>query len=62
MNGNTSTNSYCPLFPEEPDVWESFDNQTQQEVECLIARLLATNIEQSVPKPNNPPSTKENQL
>ncbi len=59
MKGKVSTNIYYPLFPEEPDVWESLDNQTQQQVECLIARLLAMHIEQSVPDSNKLPNTKE---
>ena len=61
MKAKTTTNS-CPLFPEEPDVWESLDNQTQEEVECLIARLLAMHIEPSVADPNKLTNTKENQL
>ena len=61
MKAMASTNIYYTLFPEEPDVWQSLDNQTQQEVESLIARLLAMHIEQSLPNPNKLPNTKENE-
>jgi FtsZ-binding cell division protein ZapB len=61
MRGKASTNFQFPLFPEKLDVWESLDNQIQQKVESLIARLLAMHIEQSVSEPNELPNTKENQ-
>ena len=62
MKGKASTNIDCPLFPEEPDVWESFDIQMQQKVESLIARLLAMHVEKSAPQPHEFSNTKENEL
>jgi len=61
MKAKASTNS-CPLFPEQPDVWESLDSQTQQEVEYLIVKLLATHIEPPVTDSNELTNTKEHQL
>ncbi len=61
MNGKASTNIHCPLFPEEPDVWESLDSQTQQEVESLIARLLVMHVNRP-PQPDKLDNKKENQL
>lgn len=62
MNGKASTNIHCPLFPEEPDVWESLDSQTQQEVESLIARLLVMHVNRPSLQPDKLDNTKENQL
>jgi hypothetical protein len=42
-------------------VWESLDNQTQQEVETLIARLLVVHVNRPLPQPNQPDNAKENQ-
>ena len=62
MNGKASRNIDCPLFPEEPDVWESLDSQTQQEVESLIARLLVIHVNRPSLQTDKPDNTKENQL
>jgi hypothetical protein len=62
MNGKASRNIDCPLFPEEPDVWESLDSQTQQEVESLIARLLVIHVNCPSLQTDKPDNTKENQL
>ena len=60
MNGNR-TNIHYPLFPQEPDVWESLDNKTQQEVETLIARLLFMHVDRPLPQPTERDNPKENQ-
>lgn len=60
MNGKASTNIHCPLFPEEPDVWESLDNQTQQQVESLIARLLVIRVNRPSLQPHKLDNAKEN--
>ena len=61
MNGKASTNFHCPLFPMEPDVWESLDNQTQQEVESLIARLLVMHVNRPSQQPEKRNNIKEDQ-
>jgi hypothetical protein len=60
MNGNASSDIQCPLFPTETDVWESLDEQTQQEIETLIARLLVWHVKRQLPQPNQAHNTKEN--
>ena len=62
MNGKAFANTHRPLLPEEPDVWESLDRQTQQEIESLIARLLVMHVNRPSLQPDKLSNTKENQL
>lgn len=62
MKKKAATNIHCPLFPMEPDVWESLDDQTQQEVESLIARLLVMHVNRPSLQADKPDNTKEEQL
>ena len=61
MEGEASKNIHCPLFPEEPHVWESLDKQTRQELEYLIARLLVMHTDQSLHEPSQLPNIKDDQ-
>ena len=61
MKGKAATNIYPPLFSMEPDVWESLDNQTQQEVESLIARLLVMHVNRPSQQPEKRNNIKEDQ-
>jgi len=60
MRGNRS-NIHYPLFPQAPDVWESLDNKTKQEVETLIARLLFMHVDRQLPQPTKQDNPKEKQ-
>jgi hypothetical protein len=61
MKEKGARNIYCPLFPMEPDVWESLDSGTQQEVESLIARLLVMHLNRPSLKLDESNNIKESQ-
>lgn len=47
MNRAGSSVDRFPLFPDEPDIWESLDEPTQEQVFEYLAVLLLRHLEQT---------------
>lgn len=60
MNRAGSSVDCFPLFPDEPDIWESLDEPTQEQVLEYLAVLLLRHLEQTARcTQQNRPSRKE---